>query len=97
MYISYRRNRGKSFAAATPERIVVRPCAMRRYPVDAAVLFSDIVVPLRAVGLDIDIKPGVGPVILDGPATSSDRPDGGHGLVPLDYRDAQRRFLTKQP
>ena len=36
---------------------------MRRYPVDAAILFSDIVVPLRAVGLDIDIKPGVGPVI----------------------------------
>ena len=36
---------------------------MRRYPVDAAVLFSDIVLPLRAVGLDIDIKPGVGPVL----------------------------------
>jgi uroporphyrinogen decarboxylase len=35
----------------------------RRFAVDAAILFSDIVVPLRAVGLDIDIKPGVGPVI----------------------------------
>jgi uroporphyrinogen decarboxylase len=35
---------------------------LRRYAVDAAVLFSDIVVPLRAVGVDIDIKPGVGPV-----------------------------------
>src|SRR5258708_25135572 len=35
---------------------------LRRFPVDAAILFSDIVVPLRAVGLDIDIKPGVGPV-----------------------------------
>jgi uroporphyrinogen decarboxylase len=35
---------------------------MRRYDVDAAVLFSDIVVPLRAIGLSIDIKPGVGPV-----------------------------------
>ena len=34
----------------------------RRFAVDAAILFSDIVVPLRAVGLDIDIKPGVGPV-----------------------------------
>jgi len=36
---------------------------VRRYGVDAAILFSDIVVPLRAVGLDIDIRPGVGPVI----------------------------------
>jgi uroporphyrinogen decarboxylase len=36
---------------------------LRRYRVDAAILFSDIVVPLRAVGLDIDIKPGVGPVL----------------------------------
>ena len=36
---------------------------LRRFAADAAILFSDIVVPLRAVGLDIDIKPGVGPVI----------------------------------
>jgi len=36
---------------------------MRRYGVDAAILFCDIVVPLRAVGLDVDIKPGVGPVV----------------------------------
>jgi uroporphyrinogen decarboxylase len=36
---------------------------LRRYDVDAAVLFSDIVVPLRAVGIDVEIRPGVGPVI----------------------------------
>ena len=36
---------------------------VRRYGVDAAIFFSDIVVPLKAVGMDLDIKPGVGPVI----------------------------------
>ena len=36
---------------------------VRRYGVDAAILFSDIVLPLMAVGVDLDIKPGVGPVV----------------------------------
>ncbi|MEP6759865.1 MAG: uroporphyrinogen decarboxylase [Sporichthyaceae bacterium] len=36
---------------------------VRRYGVDAAILFSDIVVPLKAIGVDLDIKPGVGPII----------------------------------
>ena len=35
---------------------------IRRYGVDAAILFSDIVVPVHAVGFGIDIEPGVGPV-----------------------------------
>ncbi len=34
----------------------------RRYGVDAAVLFSDIVVPAHAVGFGIDVAPGTGPV-----------------------------------
>jgi uroporphyrinogen decarboxylase len=36
---------------------------VRRYGVDAAILYSDIVVPLKAVGIDLDVVPGVGPVI----------------------------------
>jgi uroporphyrinogen decarboxylase len=36
---------------------------VRRLGVDAAILFSDIVLPLKAVGVGLDIKPGVGPVV----------------------------------
>lgn len=38
---------------------------VRRHGVDAAVLYSDIVVPLAAAGIDLDLKPGVGPVIAE--------------------------------
>jgi uroporphyrinogen decarboxylase len=34
---------------------------VRRYDVDAAILFSDIVTPVWAIGFGIDITPGVGP------------------------------------
>ncbi len=36
---------------------------VRRYGVDAAILFSDIVVPIAAIGFGVDIAPGVGPVV----------------------------------
>ncbi|HEU5417351.1 MAG TPA: uroporphyrinogen decarboxylase [Streptosporangiaceae bacterium] len=51
-------------ACSTPDLITeltLQP--VRRYDVDAAIFFSDIVVPLRAIGVDIDIKPGAGPVV----------------------------------
>jgi uroporphyrinogen decarboxylase len=51
-------------ALSTPDLITeftLQPT--RRYDVDAAIFFSDIVVPLRAVGVGIDIRPGVGPVV----------------------------------
>jgi uroporphyrinogen decarboxylase len=40
--------------------------------VDAAVYYSDIVVPLKAIGVDLDIKPGVGPVVADPIRTRAD-------------------------
>jgi len=35
---------------------------IRRYGVDAAILYSDIVVPVHAVGFGVEIEPGIGPV-----------------------------------
>ncbi len=45
---------------------------VRRYGVDAAIYFSDIVVPLKAIGVDVDIRPGVGPVLADPVRTADD-------------------------
>ena len=45
---------------------------VRRHGVDAAILFSDIVVPLKAVGVDLDIVPGVGPVVAEPIRTAAD-------------------------
>ncbi|HXQ58552.1 MAG TPA: uroporphyrinogen decarboxylase [Acidimicrobiales bacterium] len=45
---------------------------VRRYGVDAAVLFSDIVVPVAAVGFGVDVEPGRGPVVAEPFRTASD-------------------------
>lgn len=45
---------------------------VRRYGVDAAVLYSDIVVPAHAVGFGIDVAPGTGPVCAEPFRTAAD-------------------------
>jgi uroporphyrinogen decarboxylase len=45
---------------------------VRRHDVDAAILFSDIVVPLKAAGVDLDIVPGTGPVVANPVRTKED-------------------------
>jgi uroporphyrinogen decarboxylase len=51
-------------AIADPDRsieITLQP--VRRYGVDAAILYSDIVVPVAAIGFGVDVTPGVGPTV----------------------------------
>ena len=45
---------------------------VRRYGVDAAILYSDIMLPLKAIGVDLDIVPGTGPVIARPVRTEAD-------------------------
>lgn len=51
-------------AIADPDlatEITLQP--VRRYGVDAAILYSDIMTPVHAVGFGVDIAPGIGPVV----------------------------------
>ncbi len=65
----YRAARGSTTmleSCLIPELVVeITDQPVRRHGVDAAILFSDIVVPLRAVGVDLDIVAGVGPVVAE--------------------------------
>ena len=38
---------------------------LRRMPLDAAIVFADIMVPLAAIGVPVRIEPGIGPVVED--------------------------------
>ncbi len=63
----YRAARGEGSmldAIASPDlatEITLQP--VRRYGVDAAILYSDIVVPVHAIGFGVDVVPGTGPVV----------------------------------
>ena len=63
----YRKIRGNGSILRTIENasltaeITMQP--IHRYGVDAAILFSDIMVPINAIGFRIDVVPGVGPTV----------------------------------
>lgn len=60
-------------ACLTPElasEITLQP--VRRHRVDAAIFFSDIVIPVKLAGIDVEIVPGRGPVIASPIRSASD-------------------------
>lgn len=54
---------------AMASEITLQP--VRRHKVDAGIFFSDIVVPLKLVGVDVEIQPGRGPVFSRGYADAA--------------------------
>ncbi|HEY1179806.1 MAG TPA: uroporphyrinogen decarboxylase, partial [Phytomonospora sp.] len=65
-YLRVREGVGMLESCMDPDLVVeITLQPVRRYGVDAAIFFSDIVLPLKAVGVDLDIKPGVGPVVAE--------------------------------
>lgn len=63
-YRELRGNRDVLETCRSPElvaEITLQP--LRRMDVDAAILFSDIMVPLAATGVEVTVEPGVGPVV----------------------------------
>jgi uroporphyrinogen decarboxylase len=72
-YLALREGVAMLDACMDPEMIVeITLQPVRRYGVDAAIFFSDIVLPLKAVGVDLDIVPGVGPVVASPVRTLAD-------------------------
>ncbi|PWD49681.1 uroporphyrinogen decarboxylase [Serinibacter arcticus] len=55
---------------ATASEITLQP--VRRHGVDAAILFSDIVIPVLLAGVDVEIVPGRGPVFATPVRTAAD-------------------------
>ena len=85
-YRALRERHSMLAACLEPEvvcEITLQP--IRRHGVDAAILFSDIVVPLRAAGVELDIVADVGPVIAHPVRTDADV----DALKPLDPQAIQ--------
>lgn len=70
---------------AMASEITLQP--VRRHGVDAGIFFSDIVVPIKLAGVDVEIVPGRGPVLASPIRTAADvaalRPIDPDALAPI--------------
>lgn len=97
-YRELRRTIGMLDSCLTPDvatEITLQP--VRRHGVDAAVFFSDIVVPLKLAGVDVEIVGGVGPVVAS--PVSSDADAASLGVLTLEalqpISDAMKQVVNE--
>jgi len=98
-YRTSRAERGMFELLRDPEAAAaITALPLEYYPVDAVVLFNDLVTPFFAAGFEVELRPGVGPVVLQPIETARDveRLKPFDPRVALDYALAQIRLLVQR-
>ena len=82
-YRAIRAEHGFHEVVMTPEltaEVTLQP--VRRYGVDAAILYSDIMTPVHPIGFGADIEPRVGPGVARALANAATMPPPRRGAAP---------------
>jgi len=97
-YRAIREHHGILEICRTPELVTeVTLLPVQQFDLDASIVFSDIMIPVAAMGVDLAIDPGVGPVIAEPLRTRADV-ERLHAvdLDDLDFLDKAIRMLVAE-
>jgi uroporphyrinogen decarboxylase len=81
-----------------PAAAAITAMPLDYFPVDACVLYNDLVTPFQAAGLDLEMRPGIGPVVHDPIVEPADidRLKPFDPRIALAYTMAQIKLLRTQ-